>query len=1068
MINPTNNGLNNKVYEDYDFNIISLNVRGLNNKKKRLSVFRYLKKENCDIAFLQETYGSADNETEWQDDWGGQCIFAHGGKHSRGVLIAFRKGLDYKVVNNKQDYRGRFLICELEICDERLIIINLYAPNREKEQCEFLIDLMRLMKQMNVKKEDRIIVGGDWNFVQNLILDKKGGTSNIRKKVIGLLNDMSEEFEIEDLWRTQNPLKKRYTWRQTKPIVQCRLDFFMISAQISDNVEKMSILPASLSDHSPIYVSFKFTPIIKGPGLWKLNTSLLEDPDYILLLTENIENWKTEFATLDNKSLLWELLKYKIRKLSITYGKLKRKEKRQKEDELHQSLLVMEDLLGENNTEEFMQQYEQIKLELKEIYDDNVQGQIIRSRVLWHKEYETSSSFFFNLEKRNFAKKNISKLTLESGDETRDHNKIMKTIIDFYQDLYSEKETDEMMSELFTKSDNIPQLSEENKISCEGTITLPEIEKVIKTFKLNKTPGNDGLPVEFYVKFWKNLNIPMKNSFNYAYDNGSLSNSQRQAVITLLEKSGKSRLLIKNWRPISLLNCDYKILSKCIAERLKKVIPTIIHPNQTGFVKGRNMSDAIRTLLDILDDTVSRHLSGMLMTIDFEKAFDSVNWKFLMKALKSFNFGESVIKWVQLFYNDISSCVMNKNVTSTYFNISRGVRQGDPLSPLLFIISVELLAVNIRNNQNIKGIKFSGKELKMMTYADDTTAIISSLEDAKRFVTVVNNFSKASGLLINKEKSEALWLGELKECNDKPMGIKWPKAVKILGIFISYDKKESINKNFEDKIKVLKTRLMMWKKRNLTLTGKILILKTFGISQVLYLSSVFKVPEWAMGEITNLMYEFLWNGKQNKVKSKVIIQSIKHGGFKMCDMESMFKRQQLKWVIKYFDKIQSPWKDTFKSLLSTVNIEVYLKGNFNVKDIPKQSEFYKSMLQILKEIKTFNGDIVDIYNAGIWYNEHIKVYGREVFYDSIYQSGFERVYDLFDVRGNIITYNTLPVNIRVRCEALHWNSIIAAIPNIWKRSIKESISELEKTSFIIPKKFDWKKFDLITTNLKHI
>jgi len=164
-----------------------------------------------------------------------------------------------------------------------------------------------------------------------------------------------------------------------------------------------------------------------------------------------------------------------------------------------------------------------------------------------------------------------------------------------------------------------------------------------------------------------------------------------------------------------LLNCDYKILSECIAERLKRVISTIIHPNQTGFVKGRNMSDAVRTLLDILDDTVSRHLSGMLMTIDFEKAFDSVNWKFLLKALESFNFGESVIKWVELFYNKISSCVMNKNITSPYFNISRGVRQGDPLSPLLFIVSVELLAVNIRKNQNIKGIEFSGKEIKMMT-----------------------------------------------------------------------------------------------------------------------------------------------------------------------------------------------------------------------------------------------------------------------------------------------------------------------------------------------------------------
>ena len=113
-------------------------------------------------------------------------------------------------------------------------------------------------------------------------------------------------------------------------------------------------------------------------------------------------------------------------------------------------------------------------------------------------------------------------------------------------------------------------------------------------------------------------------------------------------------------------------------------------------------------------------------------------------------------------------------------------------------------------------------------------------------------------------------------------------------------------------------------------------IKTFGISQVLYLCSVFKVPDRAMSEITNVMYEFLWNSKQNKVKSKVIIQNIKHGGFNMYDMESKFKRQQLKWVIHFFDKNQSLWKHTFKSYLSVENIEIYLKGNFNINEIPKK------------------------------------------------------------------------------------------------------------------------------------
>ena len=121
----------------------------------------------------------------------------------------------------------------------------------------------------------------------------------------------------------------------------------------------------------------------------------------------------------------------------------------------------------------------------------------------------------------------------------------------------------------------------------------------------------------------------MTVSFNYSFDNGILTTSQRQAVITLLEKKGKDRTYIKNCRPISLLNVDYKILSKCLAERMKTFLPNLIHHSQNGFIKGRSIHDVLRTISDILEDTVSKKVNGMLMTIDFEKAYDSVAWECL-------------------------------------------------------------------------------------------------------------------------------------------------------------------------------------------------------------------------------------------------------------------------------------------------------------------------------------------------------------------------------------------------------------------------------------------------------
>ena len=156
-----------------------------------------------------------------------------------------------------------------------------------------------------------------------------------------------------------------------------------------------------------------------------------------------------------------------------------------------------------------------------------------------------------------------------------------------------------------------------------------------------------------------------------------------EAVITLFEKRGKDRALLENWRPISLVNVDTKIMSKVIAARVKKVLPSIIHYNQTGYVKDRFIGEAIRSIFDIMDFTAKENIPGLLLFIDFQKAFDSVEWEFLIESLKKFNFGRDFLQWMKTFYNYIQSCVINNGISSNFLTLERGVRQGDPLSPIL-------------------------------------------------------------------------------------------------------------------------------------------------------------------------------------------------------------------------------------------------------------------------------------------------------------------------------------------------------------------------------------------------
>ena len=202
---------------------------------------------------------------------------------------------------------------------------------------------------------------------------------------------------------------------------------------------------------------------------------------------------------------------------------------------------------------------------------------------------------------------------------------IMQSQRTFYMNLYRSKNVnlDNAESSIFSDSPNLPSISHESRIICEGRITAEGCQKVLKTFPSAKTPGNDGIPIEFCNTFWQLVSDILIDFFNEAFKKKEMSPSQRQAMIPLIEKQDKDRTFLENWRPISLTNVDAKIASKVIATRIVKVLPEIIHSNQTGYVSGRYIGEAARSILDIMDYTKTYDIAGLLLFIAFEKAFDS-------------------------------------------------------------------------------------------------------------------------------------------------------------------------------------------------------------------------------------------------------------------------------------------------------------------------------------------------------------------------------------------------------------------------------------------------------------
>ena len=225
----------------------------------------------------------------------------------------------------------------------------------------------------------------------------------------------------------------------------------------------------------------------------------------------------------------------------------------------------------------------------------------------------------------------------------------------------------------------------------EEKITLDGCFESLMKFPNNKSPGSDGLSVEFYKFFWNNIKSFLIDSYDYSFENDLLSLDQHRALLVLIPKGTKDKRLLKNWRPISLLNVDYKILAKVLAIRLQKVISHLISSDQTGYIKGRYIGDNVRTMLDILEITKQQADPGIMVMIDFKKVFDTLSWSFLYKTLDYFNFGPVFKQYIKLLYSSPECSVTNNGFHSEFFSISRGIRQGCPISTLLFILCVETL-----------------------------------------------------------------------------------------------------------------------------------------------------------------------------------------------------------------------------------------------------------------------------------------------------------------------------------------------------------------------------------------
>lgn len=1026
-------------------NICSLNCNGIRDPSKRKQVFSWLHSKNCSIFFIQETHSLHSDEQIWKQEWGGPVYYSHGTNDSRGVAILFEKHVNFEILDTYGS-EGRILMINLNLSGKEITLLNLYAPN--KDDITFFQKVATKLLEADAMN---MIIGGDFNLVLDLKVDKKGGLEKTHTNSCNFLKQFMGTQNVIDIWRIQHLDTRQFTWRRRNPYpIHCRLDMFLVSDSIQCCIVRSSIVPGYRSDHSLVIINCTFSEIDRGPGYWKLNCSLLQDQEYLNMIKNIIKECTSQFEDENlTPDLFWEMLKMEFRRNSINYSARKKREHLAEQQTIETEINNLEQNTNKTDQEHDRLQY--CKNLMQIMYNDKIKGSIIRSRTIGYEHGDRPSSYFLNLEKSNQARKAIYKLRKADGTIIDNKNDILQEICSYYTKLYCQKNcynttTEDIKKEFLPRESHV-KLSKEQKDSCEGLITKAELTEALHKTKNNKSPGIDGIPYEFYKMFWNDISKHILESINYSYRHGLLSINQRRGVISLLPKGNKDTLQLTNWRPITLLCTDFKLASKVIASRLKQTLSYLINSCQTGFVSGRYIGENINTILEIIEIAEEENIPGLILSADFSKAFDNLDWDYLRQVLKYFNFGESFQQWIQLFNTNVTAVVNVNGWFTSYFNIEKGARQGDPIAAYLFILCAELLGHKFRTDTNIIGINIGDNEYKICQFADDTVIFLDGTQvSLDRSLDVLLHFSYISGLAINFQKTNVYKIGQLRYMQgifNTKQALNWSNdPLETLGIKIPIlNRNEIFEINYQPKVRELELKLKRWANRHMSLKGKVTIVKTFGISKILYLASVLPFPpENIITNINKLIYSFIWNNKPDKIKRDVLINTFENGGLNLPHFETFCKSLKITWVKRYImgDSNTCQWIKLIdyrlRSLGGKIVFQCNLKKvdlyNFNLKSI-----FWNDVLTYWCEYNFLQNTDIECFNSQIiWMNSHIRVDNKVLYHAGCIENQMLTITNLYH-EGKLLDRNLINIIYDVNITAMAYNSIISAIPREWKRQI---------------------------------
>ncbi|KAH9071363.1 hypothetical protein Ae201684P_009610 [Aphanomyces euteiches] len=907
---------------DWDPQIISLNTNGFSNSHRYI-----LDKLSSvhDVSFIQETrFRTPSFHDRVAFHW--QRITNHEGSlffeepiypevstspATGGLATLIHPHSPLKnatqVPHDNPVLRGRYLQVRCTLGPLTVVLHNIYAPAAFQERASYFEELPR-----DFPPHALHIVGGDFNCTLNKDLDSLRPSTSTMAGTLQLEQWM-HSLSLVDLFRRQNPLARAFT----SPTLTNRLDYIFCSSTLAGlrhwKATHMPHVPQA--DHVACRIITKRQTLRHGSGSWKAPTWLLRLPRAAEIVHGCLDRFLDKSPSFHNISKAYDMLVNDIRSQLKEFHSQRLEKQRLPLKQLTVEIASLLQVPNMRQDSVLVERVRDLQKQIHELQDRDKQFRQDQAFQLHLYKAERSSKFHFMSPVPTPLKKTVFKELVDvNGNIVSNQQGMSGVLVDYYKDLFAAPEVlrpGDEVSSFLTPLTRHKQLPEQAQQELSAPLRANEFYHAIRHSSSNSAPGPNALPFEVLKLAPHKWSLVLELLFTHQlHSHPRLTPMQLVSTLVLLHKKGpKSQA--KNYRPISLLNTDVKILTSILAYRLQRHIRHIIHPDQQGFIRRSNIQTNIARLDDMLHHIKLHSPSSMVALLDFEKAFDRVDHAYLLRVLRHYGFPETFVDMVRVLYSGRKSRILVNGFLSKPVHISRGVLQGDPLSPLLFVIALEPMCQLLRQHSNY-GIKCGDRYHTGSYFADDSQLYAANETCLHRQLALVRTFCDKSGFRLNVDKTQILTysqlngtLASLQVTSDSP--------VKALGILVAPNLSPLARFNYV--FEKFVARLSLWLYKARTMAGKVTILHSICLPVLWYQLAFVPADKDLAKKIDKVMLQFMHGEEINPsssvhglrlIKKEIIFMPKKSGGFGLHHALALWQQHNRSVMIRCMQAITTP------------------------------------------------------------------------------------------------------------------------------------------------------------------